>query len=164
MKKAAVIIGVMAAVGLGTAAYAEDIVYVDLMKMFNEYRKTADYDKQLEQKQTAKESELQKKKEEIDQMREGLELLKDEARVKREEELSVKANELQTEYRDALTALKEERDQKMQEILEDIEKAVSDYAKKNGHAVIMKKAAVAYADESLERTQEVLNTLNAGQK
>jgi Skp family chaperone for outer membrane proteins len=157
-----VIAGVVAAGFLLVSglSYAADMVYVDLFEAFNQYQKTIDFDKDLAAKQTAKESDLQKKKEVIDKMREELALLKDEAKKKKEDDIAAKASELQAEYKDALTALKQERDEKMKSILEDIEKTIDTYAKANKLPLVLKKAALAFGDPALDRTKDIISTLN----
>ena len=140
--------------------FASEFVYVDLMKLFNDYDKTVEYDEALAKKQEAKEQELQTKNEKILELQEELKLLKDDARKKKEAEMAKLGGELQQEYQTALEALKKERDEKMQEVLVDIEERIADYAKDSGYTFIFKKASLAYADDTNDKTAEVLDLLN----
>lgn len=157
MKKVLVSLFLMALVSSNVFA-AE--VYVDLMRLFNDYKKTVAFDEELAKKQEEKEGQLQKKQEKIMSLQKEAELLKDDARTRKEDEIAKLGGELQQEYQQSLAALKEERDKKMEEVLVDIEGRIAEYAKDNGYDYIFKKAALAYADEANDKTDEVLELLN----
>ena len=158
MKK--VLVALMVLGFVSTNVFASSFAYVDLMKLFNEYSKTVDFDEALGEKQKAKEEILQKKNEEIVKLQEGLSLLKADAKKKKEEEIQKLGGELQKEYQESLAALKAERDEKMKEVLKDIEATITDYAKDNGYDFVFKKAAIAYADDANDKTEAVLDILN----
>ncbi len=142
----------------------QDTLYVNMLEVFNQYNKTSDYDKKLEKEQKQEETLLRQKKDEITKLSGQIKLLKDSERSKKEKELSDKKNAFNQETRKALLDLKKERDVKMKEILGDINRVISDYAKKNKQQIILKKAAVAYADERLDKTDEIIKLLNKSYK
>ena len=143
---------------------SQDSVYIDLLEVFSKYKKTEDYDKVLESKQSKKEEGLEEKKKEIDKLQEELKLLKESEKEKKKEEIEAKVGDFDSLRRQAFLDLRRERDDKMKEILQDIDEAVEKYAKKNRLKMILKKAAVAYGDKSLDRTKAIIDILNKGYK
>ena len=138
----------------------QDAVYIDLLEVFSKYKKTEDYDKVLESKQEKKEQGLEEQKKLIDKLQEELKLIKDSEKDKKKEEIEAKVSSFDEERRQAFLDLRKERDDKMKEILQDIENAVEKYAKKNRLKMVLKKAAVAYGDKSLDKTQDIVNIIN----
>ncbi|MDD4908927.1 MAG: OmpH family outer membrane protein, partial [Candidatus Omnitrophica bacterium] len=57
------------------------------------------------------------------------------------------------------TELRKDRDEKMKEILKDIEKAVSEYAKKEGFTLVLNDRVLVYQDKSMDITEPVLKIL-----
>lgn len=158
MKKVLGFLMIMAMVS--SNAFAANYAYVDLMKLFNDYKKTVKFDEELATKQAEKEEALQKKNEKIVEMQEGLKLLSDDAKAEKEKEIAKLGGELQAEYQESLNGLKTERDEKMKEVLEDIEAEIAEYSKANKIDFMFKKAAIAYADEANDKTNDVLKILN----
>jgi len=93
-----------------------------------------------------------------------MKLLKDSERSKKSKEIADKKEAFNQETRKALLDLKKERDMKMKEVLGDIKQVISDYAKKNKQKIVLKKAAVAYADKKLDKTDEIIKLLNKSYK
>jgi len=141
-------------------AQSQDAVYIDLLEVFSKYKKTEDFDKVLESKQGEKEKGLEKKKREIDKLQEELKLLKESEQERKRGEIEAKVGDFDNLRRQAFLDLRKERDDRMKEILQDIEKAVEKYAKKNKLKMVLKKAAVAYGDKSLDKTEAVVSILN----
>lgn len=142
----------------------EDIIYVDLFEIFSKYEKTEDYDKMLEKKQSKEEEGLSEKKKEIEKLREELKLLKESQREEKRKEIEDRATTFESERRQALLDLKRERDDKMKEILKDIEGAVENYARRNKISVVLKKAAISYGNARMDKTKEIINILNRNYK
>lgn len=160
MRKVSVLGLFVAALVVSNISFAADFVYVDLMKLFNDYNKTVQYDEALAEKQAEKEDSLQKKNEELMKMQDELKLLKDDAKKAKQEELAKLGGAMQQEYKESLGELKKERDEKMAEVLEDIEAEIQAYAKDKKISVVFKKASLAYADPANDKTEEVLKRLN----
>ncbi len=134
--------------------------YIDVFKVFREYKKTKDYDKILEDKKKSKEKELEKKRNEIKKMQDRLDLLKEEEQKKEREKISKAAQDYREQERQVILDLKKERDEKMEEIVKDIEKVVKEYAIKNNFDLILNKGAIVYGNEGIDLTETILKLIN----
>jgi len=139
--------------------YAEKLGYVDLGRLFDEYNKTKDYDKDLEAKQKSYEAERENKVNEIKQLQDKLDLLADKEKEAQKKELDYKIKSLQDFDRDKTQDLRKQRDERMKEILKDIESAISQYAKKEGYTLVFNDRVLVYQDKSLDITDKVLEVL-----
>jgi outer membrane protein len=136
------------------------IGYVDVLKVFNDYNKTKDYDKVLDEQRTEKEEGLEKKKEEIKAIQDKIELLKDEQKDEKREEITKAATEYREMERQSILDLKKQRDEKMKEIIDDINKVIEQYAKKNGYDIILNKGSVLSGAKGMDLTNEILKIVN----
>lgn len=136
------------------------IGYVDIFKIFNEYKKTEDYDKKLEKKKNEAEKKLDEKKETIKKIQGKLSLLKDKEREKEEQKISKEVESYRELERKAFVDIKKERDEKMKEIVEDINKIVEEYAKKHGYDLIVNENAILYGDKVMDITTDILKISN----
>ena len=120
-----------------TSAQAGKIGYVDLSRLFDEYHKTKEYDKVLE----AKHSELEKigleKVEKIKESESKLALLKEDQKKTLEAEIETMKTEAQGFVSQEQSNLTKDRNEKIREILLEIEKVVSDYAEKEQYDIIL---------------------------
>ncbi|MBN1870163.1 MAG: OmpH family outer membrane protein [Candidatus Omnitrophica bacterium] len=144
-------------------AYAADsgkIGYVDLSRLFDEYHKTKEYDQALE----AKHSELEKiGKEKIEKIQESesrLALLKEDQKAKLKSEIETLKEEAQEFVNQEQSNLTKERNEKIREILLEIEKVVSDYAEKEGYNVILNDRVLIYGNPAMDLTEGILTILN----
>lgn len=147
-----------------TPAFAEDkakIGYVDLSRLFDEYYKTKEYDKVLEGEHKAYEQEGKVKIEKIREAQGKLALLKEDQKKATEDEIEKMKNELLEYDRQKKTDLTKERNEKIREILLEIEKIVSGYAEQNGYSVILNDRVLIFADKGLDLTENILKNLNA---
>ncbi len=136
------------------------IGYVDIFKVFNDYEKTKEYDEKLEAKKNTAEKELEKKKETIEKLQGKLDLLKEGEKAKEEEKLNKELREYRNLERETFTDIKKERDEKMKDIVEDIDAIVKDYAKKNGFDLIVNSNTVLYGAKAMDVTDEILKISN----
>ena len=142
-------------------AYAEDkLTYVDLAKVFDEYKKTKGYDKVLEQKQTEYEKKRANMIEQVKKLQQKLSLLSEEERESRKGELEAKITQLQEFDRDTTQDLRKQRDDKAQEIFKDIKEAINSYAKKQSLDLIFDQRALVFYDNKLNITEDILKILN----
>jgi len=141
------------------ALAAEKLGFVDLTRLFDEYSKTKEYDKVLEDKQKSYESERDKKVNEVKQIQDKMNLLNEKEKEKKKADLEEKIKALQEFDRIEKTDLSKERDEKMKEILKDIERAVAEYAKSNGYTLIFNDRVLVYQDKSLDATDGVSKIL-----
>jgi len=140
------------------------IGYVDIFKLFNQYKKTQDYDKILESERNKKEKLLEEKKEKIKKMQEKLSLLNEKEQEKQRKKIMQVAEEYKKMEREFYLDLKKERDEKMKEIVEDIKQVIDDYGKKHGYQIIFNKGAVLYGEEGLDLTDTILKIMNQSYK
>ncbi|MBI5023811.1 MAG: OmpH family outer membrane protein [Candidatus Omnitrophica bacterium] len=147
-----------------TPTFAEDktkIGYVDLSRLFDEYYKTKEYDKVLEGEHKLYEQEGKAKIEKIREAQGKLALLKEDQKKATEDEIEKMKNELQEYDRQKKTDLTKERNEKIREILLEIEKIVSGYAEQNGYSIILNDRVLIFADKGLDLTENILKNLNA---
>lgn len=148
---------------LGSAAYAADggkIGYVDLSRLFDEYHKTKDYDKMLETKHSELEKIGKEKVEKIKESESKLALLKEDQKKVLEDEIDLMKGDAQEFVRQEQSNITKERNEKIREILLEIEKIVSDFAEKEGYDVILNDRVLIYGDPAKNLTEEILTILN----
>ncbi len=148
---------------LVSPARAQDgkkIGYLDLSKLFDGYQKTKEYDAALEKEQKAYETERNEKIEKLKEAQAKLALLKDEEKAKAQEEVDKLRKDLVAFDQAKRTDLTRERDEKIREILLEIEKIVSDFAKKEGYDLILNDRVLIYGDKALNVTDQVQKILN----
>ena len=143
-----------------TSAQAGKIGYVDLSRLFDEYHKTKEYDKILE----AKHSELEKigleKVEKIKESESKLALLKDDQKKALEDEIETMKTEAQGFVSQEQSNLTKDRNEKIREILLEIEKIVSDYAEKEQYDIILNDRVLIYGNTAQDVTEQILAILN----
>lgn len=163
LKMIIILVAVIFSFGI-TPTFAGDqakIGYVDLSRLFDEYYKTKEYDKVLEAEHKVYEQDSKAK---IDKLREEqgkLALLKEDQKKATEDGIEKMKNELLEYDRQKKTDLTKERNEKIREILLEIEKIVSGYAEQNGYTVILNDRVLIYADKGLDLTEDILKNLNA---
>lgn len=147
-------------------AVAEDIKigYVDLSRLFDEYYKTQDYDKTLEARSRTFEEERNDRIEKIREAQGKLGLLKEDKRLELEEEIEQMKADLLEYDRQEKADLTKERNEKIREILLEIEKIVSDYAEKEKYSVILNDRVLIYGNETINLTENILSRLNSEKK
>ena len=136
------------------------IGYVDLAKVFDEYKKTKDSEKNLESKGKAKEAERANMIEELRKLKDEQALLSDKAKAEKQVILDNKIKILQDFDRKTRDELVKERNDMLALILKDIEKVVADYSKSNGYDFIMNSRMLLYGGTEYDLTNEVLSRLN----
>ena len=157
------IVGVMAlVVGIALPAHAEGlkIATLDVAKTFDSYQRTIESDKQLSAKGSKKEEEHTKMVDEVKKLREGLDLLSDKAKEERQKQLEEKVRRLQEFEQGARTELQGERDNMARQILGEIDKALQEYAQKEGYDLIVNERVVVYGKESYDITNTFIQWLN----
>ncbi|MDP2922901.1 MAG: OmpH family outer membrane protein [Candidatus Omnitrophota bacterium] len=166
MKKViSIFIGVMLLGSFSFVSSAKDlkIGYVNFIEVFNEYKKTKEYDDMLSKKQDEKEKQLKQKSEELEKMQSRLSLLKDKEKEKEQQKFETAMKDLRQVYGQARLDLRKERDEKMKEIFEDIAKAINNYAKKHNYDFIFNEGnrnIVLYGDKAADLTADILKIVN----
>lgn len=160
----AVLLGVIFSLALfmGNAYAADKFGYIDLSRTFNEYSKTKGYDKNLSDKEKAYTDERDKKVADLKAFQDKLNLLNDKEREAKGTELQSKVKAFQDYDRQKQTDLKKEQEEKMKEILKDIEEAVKQYSVKEGYTLVFNDRVLVYQTKSMDITNQIIEILNKG--
>ena len=142
------------------AQIAQKIAYVDLSRVFDEYNKTSDFDKVLEGKSVKYQKERNKKLEKIQEGERKLTLLKENERKKLQAQIQKDKDALLAFDRQNQTDLRKDRDEKIREILLEIEKVIKTYAEKEKYDLILNDRVLIYGNKTLELTDIIIETLN----
>jgi outer membrane protein len=149
---------------VATAAAEDKLGYVDLSRIFSEYAKTKDYDKILTDKENAYTAERDKKVTDIKQLQEKLNLLSDKEKEAKKTDLESKVKDLQEFDRQKQTDLRKEQDEKMKDILKDIEETVKRYAEKEGYSLVFNDRVLIYQNKNMDITDKIIDSLNKSSK
>jgi Skp family chaperone for outer membrane proteins len=151
---------------LNVSSFAQDlkIGYVGISKVFDEYKKTKDENKKLEDISSEKQQEREKMVSQIQKIREEMKMMSDKGQNKQRQVLEEKVLELQNFDRKARSELKMKRDEIMKEILDQIQSTVQKYAKDKKYDLIFYRNALLYHNENLDVTQDIINVLNSQYK
>ncbi len=133
---------------------------VRLGKVFDGYDKTKSSESQMESLSNEKQAEREKIVSEIKNMREELVLLNEDSRHERQQAIEEKIKGLANFDREAKEALRKQREEVLKGIFDEIEVAVSGYAKQNGFQMILTDRAILYGVDSLDVTDDILSILN----
>jgi len=148
----------------GVASAAEKFAYVDLTRAFSEYDKTKEYDKVLGDKEKLYSTEREKKVSEIKQFQDKVNLLSDKEKEAKKTDLETKVKTFQDFDRQKQTDLRKEQDEKMKDILKDIEEAVKGYSEKEGYTLVFNDRVLVYQNKSLDITDKIVAILNKDYK
>ncbi|MDD4954115.1 MAG: OmpH family outer membrane protein [Candidatus Omnitrophica bacterium] len=149
---------------LGLAQAAEKFAYVDLSRAFSEYNKTKDYDKVLTDKEGVYTAERDKKVSEVKQFQDKYNLLSEKEKQSKQGDLDTKVKTLQDYDRQKQADLRKDQDEKMKEILKDIDEAVKKYSEKEGFTMVFNDRVLVYQEKRLDITDKILDILNKGYK
>ena len=145
-----------------TFARAEDLkfAYVDLAKLFDQYDRTKEYDKVLEADNNKFQEERNKKIDQIKDLQGKSAMLKDDAKAKNDKDIEKLKNDILEFDRVKRTDLTKARDEKVREILLEIEKTVSEYAKAQNITFVLNDRVLIYGKDTLSITDPILKILN----
>ncbi len=145
---------------IGSAVAADKFAYIDLSRAFSEYSKTKDYDKSLGEKEDLYNTEKDKKLNEFKAYQDKLNLLTDKQKEAKRPEVELKIKEVQEWDRKKLLDLRKEQDEKMKEILKNIEGVVKQYSEKDGITMVFSEKALVYQTKGLDITDKIIEILN----
>lgn len=145
-----------------SAQNLKKVAYLDLSKLFDNYEKTKEFDAELQTKYSAYEKERDSRIEKLKEAQGKLALLKEDEKAKMQQDVDKMRNDI-LEYDQAQTTdLKKQRDEKIREVLLEIEKTVSDYAKKEGYDMVFNDRVLIYGNPGYEITDQILKIMNEG--
>ncbi|MDI6758939.1 MAG: OmpH family outer membrane protein [Candidatus Omnitrophota bacterium] len=161
-KRLVVFLGVVFVFGIlvGIASAADKFAYIDLSRAFSEYFKTKDYDKSLGKKEDVYTTEKNEKLNEFKAYQDKLNLLTDKQKEVKRPEVELKIKEIQEWDRKRQVDLRKEQDEKMKEIVKDIEGVVKQYSEKEGITMVFSEKALVYQTKSLDITDKIIEILN----
>lgn len=136
------------------------IGYVDIIKVFNDYQKTKDYEGELEIKKKEVEKVLNKKREEIEKLNNKIGVLKEKEKEEQQEKIREKVKDYQETGRQAEVDMKKIVIEQMTEIKEDMDKVIDDYAKKKKFNLVLDRNFVLYGDKVMDITKDILSICN----
>jgi len=166
MKRALLILvmAVILALPVKMCMAADKIGHVNLSKLFDEYGKTKEYDTILSSKEKVYEAERGKKVDEIKQIQDKFNLLSDKEKATKKSELEAKVKALQEFDNQRQAELLKERDERIKEILKDIETAVKQYSVSQGYTLIFNDRVLVYQTNDSDITDQVLQILKSSYK
>ena len=136
------------------------MAYVDLAKIFDEYKKTKDSEKVLEEKGKAKEAERAKMVDEVKKLKDEQSLLSEKGKGEKQGAIDIKIKALQDYDSKTRNELVKDRNDMLGGIMKDIEKIVTDYAKASGYDIVFNSRMLLYGSEQYDITGEILTRLN----
>ncbi len=167
MKKTAVVLCAVAIglfLSLTPAMAADKFAHIDLSRTFSEYNKTKGYDKTLNDKEKSYTDERDKKIADLKAFQDKISLLNDKEREAKGAELQAKVKDFQEYDRAKQADLRKEQDEKMKEILKDIEEAVKKYSEKEGITLVFNDRVLVYQTPAMDITNQIISILNSGKK
>lgn len=153
------VFGCLAPLNFASAA-GEKLGFMDLSKVFDEYNKTKDLDKQLENKGDLKQAERDKLVADIKKLKDELDMLSDKAKETKQTEIDDKIKKLQDFDRETRDALRKERDDMARQILKEVKDTIDEAGKNEGYFLILDSRAILYGSEKDDMTQKILKLLN----
>ncbi|MEW5894286.1 MAG: OmpH family outer membrane protein [Candidatus Omnitrophota bacterium] len=166
MKKMKILTGIFVIIFLMTASFAQAEVkkvgYLNVRRVFDEYKKTQDYDKILEEQYNKYETERSAMVEKIQERQGKLSLLKEDERQKAEEEIQTMINDLQQYDRAQQTDLTKKRDERIRDIMLEIEQRVGEHAKSQGYDLILNSNVLIWQSEAItDISEDIVTILNS---
>jgi outer membrane protein len=149
---------------LGSARAADKFAYIDLSRTFSEYNKTKGYDKTLTDKEKVYTDERNKKVADLKAFQDKLSLLNEKQREAKGAELQAKVKDFQDYDRQKQAELRKDQEERMKEILKDIEEAVKKYSEKEGYTLVFNDRVLVYQTKSMDITDEIIAILNGRKK
>ena len=158
----AIMFGVLAS-GISLAADLK-IAYVDLSKVFDGYQKTKEFDAVLQTEGEAFQKERDAMIQKIQDSQSKLDLMKDSEKASLQADIEKQKNDVVAFDKDKRTQLAKKRDDKVREILAEIQNIVSNIAKKEGYTYVLNDRVMIYGDPQFNITDEVSKNLNDSYK
>ncbi len=161
-----VFLGLMVSIALVMPVRAQakgdalSIGYIDLAKIFDQYEKTKDSDKNLETEWQGRQSEIKVLREDITRLKDELEVLSESAKLKKQEVVDSKIKELQGFTKEIQDELTSERNEIVRQILKDIDTIINKYGESNGYDLILNERVLLYRAEGLDLTDKIVKILN----
>ncbi|MCM8784982.1 MAG: OmpH family outer membrane protein [Candidatus Omnitrophica bacterium] len=140
------------------------IGYIDIKKVFDNYEEAKKTEANFKKEVDEAQKDLDKLEGEVKKMQEDYEkkknMMKPEEQTKKENELKGKIQELSKKYLETKQRLDERGKTLENQIFENIKKAISEYAKKNGYSIVVDSRMILYGEDAVDLTEEIIKILN----
>jgi len=140
------------------------IAYVDLSKVFDGYQKTKEFDAVLQTEGEAFQKERDAMVQKIQDAQSKLDLMKDSEKSAMEADIEKQKNDVVAYDKEKRTELAKKRDDKVREILTEIQGVVTTIAKRDGYTYVLNDRVMIYGDPQSNITDEVSKSLNDSYK
>lgn len=161
MKKILVFLSVFC---LSAFSQSVKIGYVNMKEIFENYEKAKKIEESFKKEVAEEQKNIDKMQEDIKKMQEDYEkkknMMKPEEQAKKETEIRSKIQEFSQKYSEVSKKLDEKGKALESQIVDEIKKAIEDYAKKNGYSIILDSRLLLYGDEATNLTDEIIKVLN----
>lgn len=158
----------LAVVSLLTSCVQDQMAYVDNTVLIQDYYKMKSTEARFEKKSQALSEELDSVagefQEEVQEFRDGMNNMSTKQREEKQTELMQKQQMLQQQQQRKSQMLRQESDQAIDSLIQEVKDFVADYGEDRKYAFIFgsnESANIMYAKEGLDITQEILDELNA---
>jgi len=148
----------------GACLAEEKLGYIDLSKTFSEYSKTKEYDKVLTDKENVYTTERDKRANDLKQLRDKINLLSDKEKEAKQGDFQAKVKAFQEFVSQKEGDLRKEQDERMREIMKDIQESVKKIAEKDGYSMIFNDRVLVYQKKNQDITDQVVAALNTKKK
>ena len=136
------------------------IAYVDLARVFDNYQKTKEFDAVLQKEGEAFQKERDAMIAKIRDAQSKLDLMNETEKAKMQADIEKQKNDVVAFDKEKRTELAKRRDEKVREILQEVEKIVDGIASRDGYTFVLNDRVLIYGDKELNITEEVMKTLN----
>jgi len=140
------------------------IGYVDLSKVFDGYQKTKEFDAVLQTEGEAFQKERDAMVQKIQDAQSKLALMSDSQKSSMQSDIEKQKDDVVAYDKSKRTELSKKRDDKVREILTEIQGVVSGIAKRDGFTYVLNDRVMIFGDPQFNITDEVLKALNDSYK
>jgi outer membrane protein len=134
--------------------------FVDLRKAFYDYEKAKTMDADLNEFAEATQQKRDTMVQDVTKLRDEIELMDGETRERKQKEMEAKIRELQEFDRDSRQIILERKDNLFREVMDDIQKVVTEKGTSEGYDYVLDSRNIMYADDKYDLTEEVVAELN----
>jgi len=140
------------------------IAFVDLGKVFDGYQKTKEFDAVLQSEGETFQKQRDAMVQKIQDAQTKLDLMSDSQKSSMQADIEKQKNDVIAFDKEKRTELAKRRDDKVREILAEIQGVATDIGKKEGYTYVLNDRVMIYGDPQYNVTDEVLKTLNDSYK
>lgn len=151
---------------VSSVSFAADlkIAYIDLSKVFDGYQKTKEFDAVLQTQGDAFQKQRDAMVQKIQDAQSKLDIMSSTQKASMEADIEKQKNDVVAFDKEKRTELAKKRDDKVHDILTEIQNIVSGIASKEGYTYVLNDRVMIYGDPQFNITDQVLKALNDSYK